>query len=78
MNRLSLSLPPEGKGLVIKLAIDGDYCGFSISCAKIGFSIGLGFIALRVYFVSEARLNYFESIVTIKIFAKAMTYLYQI
>lgn len=71
MDKLTLSSPPKGRGLVIKLSVDADYGGFYCSYSKVRFELCMGFIALRLFFMSEARLSYLESIVTIQDICKS-------
>ena len=42
------------KGLTIHFAADADYCGFEFDGSRYGFSLYLGYVVLRVYFVSDA------------------------
>lgn len=55
---------PKGKGLVFKITMDLDYGGFYYSLSKYRFELCLGFVAFRVFFMSEAKYDYLSGFVT--------------
>lgn len=58
MENLKLKPIPKSKGLVFKIAMDSDYAGFYFNYSKNLVGVCLGFIAFRLYFMSEAKLTY--------------------
>lgn len=65
MENLTLSKCPQGKGLVLKFIVDFNYGGFYFNLSRHRLELCIGFIALRMYFMSEARLSYLETIVNL-------------
>jgi len=66
MENLKLKPIPKSKGLVFKVAVDSDYAGFYFNYGKNLVEICLGFIAFRLYFMSESKLTYVSTLVSIE------------
>jgi hypothetical protein len=55
--KLTFSVPPRKKGLVINIAADGEYAGFGASLSGNKAELILGFFAIRCYFMNEKHLE---------------------
>ena len=54
------------KGLTAVFSADAEYCGFNFGLSKHGFEIKLGFVMLRVLFVSESMYNRLITVTTLQ------------
>lgn len=53
--KITFSVPPRKKGLVVKVVVDFEYGGFYFQLSKYRFEINLGYFALRLFFMNEAH-----------------------
>lgn len=64
--KLTLKMPPRGKGLMFKCSADTSNGGFYANCSKYGVELCLFFVAFRLFFMSEEYYDALRSITTFK------------
>jgi len=55
--KITLKIPKKQKGLVFKIAVDGNNAGFFFNISKRRVELCLFYIAFRLYFMSEEKYN---------------------
>jgi len=64
--KLQLTLPEKGKGIIFSFVIDNRNGGAYISFSKHIWSFCFFYIAFRIYFMSEERYNAINAVATLK------------
>lgn len=63
--KLVFSKPKHTKGLVLKVSADSEYGGFYCNWSKHRFELVLGFVGIRLFFMSEAKYDFLQGLVTL-------------
>ena len=68
--RLIFEPCPKEKGLVFKISVDAEYGGFYVNLSRHRLELCFGYIAFRLFFMSESRYDYLSSFVSFNKFCK--------